>query len=126
MGLVDTNRMVVLSGSDCSFNWLYLSLFCNFVKIIQFGNVTESPLPVNFNEANLNELADNIGGDIFDITEITDINSNSDNNSNHSNPETPHPSPNCSINHLDYDHSIGYFITAIISMSVNLIYSSSK
>lgn len=66
-------------------------------KINTFIIVLESPLPISFNESEMNELANMIDSDIFDNTseEGTYPNTNIF--------ETPHPSPSCSINHLDFD-----------------------
>ncbi|CAG5052217.1 unnamed protein product [Parnassius apollo] len=59
-------------------------------------NITESPLPISFNESEMNELANIIDGNIFDNLEVAT-------DSDTANLETPHPSPSCSINNLDYD-----------------------
>ncbi|CAB3256947.1 unnamed protein product [Arctia plantaginis] len=60
-------------------------------------NITESPLPISFNESEMNELVNIIDGDIFDNN--LEVARDSDT----ANLETPHPSPSCSVNHLDYD-----------------------
>lgn len=58
-------------------------------KINTFIIVLESPLPISFNESEMNELANMIDSDIFDNTseEGTYPNTNIF--------ETPHPSPSC-------------------------------
>ncbi|XP_047521302.1 uncharacterized protein LOC125060441 [Pieris napi] len=60
-------------------------------------NKNESPLPISFNESDINELANIIDADIFDNN--LEVASDSDT----ANLETSHPSPSCGTNHLDYD-----------------------
>ncbi|KAL4719721.1 hypothetical protein ACJJTC_004653 [Scirpophaga incertulas] len=67
--------------------------------------VTESPLPIDFNESEINELAKLIDDDIFESPKITCDYEISNINSTASIQSTSHPSPDCSIKHLDNDYS---------------------
>ncbi|KAL4713108.1 hypothetical protein ACJJTC_004494 [Scirpophaga incertulas] len=72
--------------------------------------VTESPLPIDFNESEIAKLIDD---DIFESPKITCDYEISNINSNASIPSTSHPSPDCSIKHLDNDcsnHFCPYYI----------------
>lgn len=63
-------------------------------------------MPVIFNESEINEVANIIGDDFFGTTLDT-------NTTDHSYLGSAHPSPDCSINHLDYDcdnHFCPYYV----------------
>ncbi|KAL4708575.1 hypothetical protein ACJJTC_014183 [Scirpophaga incertulas] len=80
---------------------------------IRSMQVTESPLPIDFNESEINELAKLIDDDIFESPKITCDYEISNINSTASIPSTSHPSPDCSIKHLDNDcsnHFCPYYI----------------
>lgn len=72
--------------------------------------VTESPLPISFNASEINKLTELIDDDIFQTSESFNYVANSVNNTSLS---TAHPSPDCSINHLDFDcdnHFCPYYV----------------
>ncbi|KAL4718575.1 hypothetical protein ACJJTC_019022, partial [Scirpophaga incertulas] len=80
---------------------------------IRSMQVTESPLPIDFNESEINEHAKLIDDDIFDSPKITCDYEISNINSTASIPSTSHPSPDYSIKHLDNDcssHFCPYYI----------------
>ncbi|KAL4708557.1 hypothetical protein ACJJTC_014165 [Scirpophaga incertulas] len=83
------------------------------ISDINIRSMQESPLPIDFDESEINELAKLIDDDIFASPEITCDYEISNIDSTARIPSTSHPSPDCSINHLDNDcsnHFCPYYI----------------
>ncbi|XP_053619324.1 uncharacterized protein LOC128680303 [Plodia interpunctella] len=66
-------------------------------------SIQESPLPVNFNDTEINAMVDVMINDEIFASPMHESMLTTDNFPDSSNIGTSHPSPSCSINHLEYD-----------------------